>query len=182
MLSVSSLKNLTENNPNWALAVLRISIGIMFAVAAIGKVSAGTQWPQRMVGFLNFHAEKSYDFYRTFLEAVVLPNKEVFGYLVAYGEVFVALSLILGLFTRLGAAIGLFMVVNFLLAKGSPFWIPSANDPVYILALFTLLCSRGSIAFGLDRLFGLNSFFGLNRLFRSNKIFGLNSELESKEQ
>lgn len=160
MLSISNLQNLTKNHPNWALPVLRISIGIMFAVAAFGKVSAGTLWPQRMVGFLNFHAEKSYGFYRAFLEAVVLPNKEIFGYLVAYGEVFVALSLILGLFTRLGAAIGLFMVGNFLLAKGSPFWLPSANDPVYILALFTLLCSQGSSVFGLDRVFGSDRLLG----------------------
>lgn len=152
MLSVSGVQNFAQKNPLWALAVLRISIGIMFAIAATAKVSAGSQWPQRMVGFLNFHADKSYGFYRSFLEAVVLPNQHVFGYLVAYGELFVALSLILGLFSRIGAAVGLFMVSNFLLAKGSPFWMPSGNDPVYILALFTLLCSQSSSVLGLDNI------------------------------
>ena len=143
---------LQKNHPLWSLVVLRISIGVMFAVAASAKISGGAQWPDRMLGFLNFHADKSYGFYRSFLEAVVIPNKDLFGYLVAYGELFVALSLVLGLLTRCGAAIGLFMVVNFLLAKGSPFWIPSANDPVYILALFTLLFSQSGRLLAVDSL------------------------------
>ena len=46
-------------------------------------------------------------------------NQNFFGYFVAYGEVLVAVSLILGLFSRWGAALGLFLVCNFLMAKGA---------------------------------------------------------------
>lgn len=144
------MSNWLQQHTAWPQVVLRISLGIMFAVAASGKIAAGSQWPDRMLGFLNFHADKSYGFYSSFLEVIVIPNKDLFGYLVAYGELFVALSLILGLLTRTGAAIGLFMVVNFLMAKGSPFWMPSANDPVYILALFTLIFSQSGRLLGVD--------------------------------
>jgi uncharacterized membrane protein YphA (DoxX/SURF4 family) len=122
----------------------------MFSIAAFHKVSAGSDWPQRMVGFLNFHAEKSYGFYRSLLESIVLPNSNLFGYLVAYGELFVAMSLVFGVMTRWGALIGLFMVTNFLLAKGSGFWVPSANDPMYILALLTLLLTQSGKVLGID--------------------------------
>jgi len=122
----------------------------MFAVAAWGKVMAGSGWPDRMLGFINFQAEKSYGFYRAFLEAVVIPNKGLFGYFVAYGEVLVAVSLILGLFTRWGAALGLFLVANFFMAKGGPFWMPSANDPMYILALIALTFTNAGETLGLD--------------------------------
>ena len=110
-----------QQTNTWPLAVLRISVGIMFSIAAFHKISAGSEWPQRMVGFLNFHAEKSYGFYRTLLESIVLPNSQLFGYLVAYGEAFVAISLLIGILARWGALIGLLMVTNFLLAKGTGF-------------------------------------------------------------
>lgn len=150
MSSTSSLKRFLTDNPDWPLAILRIGVGIMFAVAAYGKVMAGSGWPDRMVGFINFQADKSYGFYRAFLEAVVIPNQAIFGYFVAYGEVLVAVSLILGLYARCGAALGLFLVANFLMAKGGPFWMPSANDPMYILALIALTFTDAGKTFGLD--------------------------------
>ena len=150
MLSKSSTQRYMNENPNWPLVILRIGVGIMFAIAAWGKVTAGSSWPGRMIGFINFQAEKSYEFYRAFLEAVVIPNPSLFGYFVAYAEVLVALSLILGLFTRWGAALGLFLVANFLMAKGGPFWMPSANDPMYILTLIVLALTESGRIFGLD--------------------------------
>jgi hypothetical protein len=66
----------------------------MFLIAAYAKLSAGDGWPGRMVGFLDFQAEKSLGFHRDFVTAVVVPNKEVFGYMVAYGELSVGLSLL----------------------------------------------------------------------------------------
>ena len=152
MLNLQSIQQFFTNHPTWSLSILRIGTGIMFAVAAFGKVAAGSGWPPRMVGFINFQADKSYEFYRAFLEAVVIPNQTFFGYFVAYGEVFVALSLILGVFTRWGAALGLFLVCNFLLAKGGPFWMPSANDPMYILVLFALTFTDSAKVWSLDNI------------------------------
>ena len=150
MPSSTSIKNYLGARPDWPLAVLRIGVGIMFAIAATGKVSAGTGWPGRMAGFISFQAEKTPALYRAFLESVVIPNQSLFGYFVAYGEVLVAVSLILGLFSRWGAVLGLFLVANFWLAKGGVFWVPSANDPMYMLALFTLAFTQSGKVFGLD--------------------------------
>ncbi len=134
------------------LSFVRINIGMMFLIAAYAKLSAGDGWPGRMVGFLNFQAEKSYGFYRDFVTSFVVPNKEVFGYMVAYGELFVGLSLLLGLTTRWGALIGVFMVSNFIMAKGVFFWTPSSNDAMYILALLALLFVNNKDMLGLDNL------------------------------
>lgn len=150
MFSSNEIKSFTSQNPSWPLVILRVGVGIMFAIAAWGKVTAGSAWPGRMVGFINFQADKSYELYRAFLEAFVIPNQGLIGYFVAYGEVFVALSLVLGLFTRWGAALGLFLVANFLMAKGGPFWMPSANDPMYILALIVLTLTESGNILGLD--------------------------------
>ena len=150
MFNLLTIKKYHATYSNWPLTVLRVSVGIMFVIAAYHKLAAGSQWPDRMLGFLNFQADKSYEFYRAFLEAVVIPNHTVFGYLVAYGETFVAISLILGVFTRCGAAIGLFMVTNFLMVKGGAFWAPSANDPMFILVLFTIIFTDSGKVLGLD--------------------------------
>jgi len=134
----------------WPIALLRISVGIMFLIACYPKIIAGADWPGRMLGFLKFQADKSYPFYRDALETLVIPNAEVFAYLVAYGELAVGISLVFGIATRLGTGAGLFMVTNFLLAKGGAFWVPSANDPMYILALITLLFSNAGLVLGFD--------------------------------
>lgn len=134
------------------LTLVRVNIGVMFLLAAYAKVSAGAQWPNRMVGFLNYQAEKSFDFYREFVTGVVVPNKEIFGYMVAYGELFVALSLILGMTTRWGSMVGIFMVSNFIMAKGVFFWTPSSNDAMYILALLALLFINTKDMLALDNL------------------------------
>ncbi|NQZ06824.1 MAG: DoxX family membrane protein [Algicola sp.] len=134
------------------LTLVRINIGVMFLIAAYAKLIAGDGWPGRMVGFLNFQAEKSFGFYRDFITSVVVPNKEAFGYMVAYGELFVGLSLLLGLTTRWGAMVGVFLVSNFIMAKGVFFWTPSSNDAMYILALLALLFVNNKDMLGLDNL------------------------------
>ena len=134
------------------LTLVRINIGVMFLIATYAKLSAGDGWPGRMVGFLNFQADKSFGFYRDFVTLVVVPNKDIFGYMVAYGELFVGLSLVLGLTTRWGAMVGVFLVSNFIMAKGVFFWTPSSNDAMYILALLALLFVNNKDMLSLDNL------------------------------
>jgi len=144
-----NLLNKTVTVKSMPLVALRVAVGIMFSIAAYAKVSAGSSWPDRMVGFLNFQKNTG-EFYQSFVTNVVIPNKALFGYATMVGEVVVAISLVFGLFSRAGALIGAFMVANFLLAKGTAFWMPSANDPMYILILLFLALVPSSKTWGLD--------------------------------
>jgi thiosulfate dehydrogenase (quinone) large subunit len=131
------------------IALLRISTGVMFLLAAWPKVSAGGDWTARMLGFLNAQGNTA-GWYRAFLESIVVPNAEVFAFLTAYGELAVGLALLLGLLTKLALIGALVMVVNYLLAKGVPFWTPSSNDSYLILILLTLVLHRAGHSLGLD--------------------------------
>lgn len=138
-----------DNRPRLAAALLRIATGVMFLRAAWPKVSALEEWPGRMAGFLNFQ-ENTPEWYRSFLDSVVIPNAEVFGYLTALGELAVGLALVAGVLTRPALIGGLIMVVNYWLAKGVPFWSPSSNDSFLILILLALLFMRPGHFLGLD--------------------------------
>ena len=132
-----------------AIALLRISTGVMFLLAAWPKIRAGGDWTGRMLGFLKAQ-ENTAGWYRAFLESSVVPNAEVFAFLTAYGELAVGLALVLGLLSRLALVAALVMAVNYLLAKGMPFWTPSSNDSYLILILLTLVLHRAGHFLGLD--------------------------------
>lgn len=84
--------------------------------------------------------------YAWFLREVVLPNAEVFGWLVAWGEVIVGVALILGVLTGLVALAGGFMNANFLLAG-----TVSTNPILLALELVLIIGWRAAGWWGLDR-------------------------------
>jgi thiosulfate dehydrogenase [quinone] large subunit len=61
-----------------------------------------------------------YPFYRSFLESIVQPHKVLFAWLVTLAEAGIALSMLLGLFVRTGSSIGMFLMLNLLLASDYP--------------------------------------------------------------
>jgi len=138
-----------ENSRKLGLALFRISIGIMFMIAAWGKVMAGFGWGDRVIGFLNAQSNMP-DFYRAIVDAVVIPNASFFGFLTAYGELFLALALIFGVLVRPAAVLGVFMVANFMLAKGHAFWVPSNHDSFYIFSLMLLAVTQSGMFLGFD--------------------------------
>src|ERR1700689_160660 len=85
----------------WPIALLRISMGVLFLRAAWGKIQAGAQWPDRMAGFLHSVDKGAPEFYHRFIENIVVPNAPVFAWAVLAGELYVGIALILGLTTRL---------------------------------------------------------------------------------
>ena len=74
-----------NNRPQLALAGLRITVGIMFLLAAYPKLSAGTGWSERMLGFINFQ-QNTPEWYSQLLDSIVVANAGLFGFLTAYGE------------------------------------------------------------------------------------------------
>lgn len=108
------------------------------------------RFTEGMVGFLNGRADSSPEFYRSFVESVVLPNKALFAGMVAFGELAIGLAMILGLATRYAAAAGAFLVIIFWMAKGQGALDGTNHDAVW-LAIFLVLAlvPAGRIA-GLD--------------------------------
>ena len=133
----------------WPVAALRIYAGIFFTYNGFRKV-VNDKFTDGMVGFLNGRAEQSPEFYRSFVETVVIPNKEFFAGMVTFGEIAIGLTLILGLATRYSAVAGALMVTNFWLAKGQGVLDGTNHDVVWLVIFLVLaLVPAGRIA-GLD--------------------------------
>jgi uncharacterized membrane protein YphA (DoxX/SURF4 family) len=100
----------------WPLALARIVYGLLWweqtkwKVPAddFGRISGGGlwYWVQQEVQYPTLTA------YRDFLVTVMIPHWTFFGWLTLITETFIGATLILGLFTRLGALVGLGMAVN----------------------------------------------------------------------
>ncbi len=133
-----------------ALAGLRIYLGLIFLLAVLPKFSG--DFAPRLNGFLsNVGLATGHPFYRAFLNATVLPHLRVFAGLVKGGELLVAVSLIAGLATRLGALLAVVLTLNYMFAKGAWFWQPSSNDGAFAVLALVLIIVRAGRTFGLDR-------------------------------
>jgi thiosulfate dehydrogenase [quinone] large subunit len=89
----------------------------------------------------------SYDWYRAFIQMMLSSNSQTwFGPLVATGEVLIGISLILGLFTWLGALMGGFMNWNFTMAGSG-----SVNGMYLVLSFLLILAWKIAGYWGLDR-------------------------------
>ena len=133
----------------WPIALLRVYTGVFFAWHGIGKLGRDN-FGEGLAGFVNRNLDTAFGFYRPVMEAVVLPNPELFAALVAYGELLIGVALVLGLATRYAAFAGVFMVANFWFAKGGGLLAGSNHDVVWMVILLVLgLVPAGKIA-GLD--------------------------------
>ncbi len=128
------------------LLPLRLFVGLSFMIAGQDKISMGNwgaAYATKLYDFALANLDNAFSIYRPFLESVVMPNSEAFSVFVAWAELSVGLSIFFGLFTRLGGAFGIFLVLNYMLATGQQIWLPGA-EAAYIWALFTLMiCSAG---------------------------------------
>lgn len=84
--------------------------------------------------------------YGSFLQHAVLPHIHTWSYVVAYGEVFVGVALILGILTGIAAFFGLFMNLNYLLAG-----TVSINPILFTLSIFIILAWKVAGYIGFDR-------------------------------
>jgi len=92
------------------LWVLRVLVGSMWWQQSLWKIPpnfAGLRyWMQQEV------AHAAIPLQSTFVADIVLPNLNLFGPLVYLIEVFIGISLLLGLLSRLGALLGVLMGIN----------------------------------------------------------------------
>ena len=145
-----------------ALAGLRIAVGCLFLIFAQYKVF-GTQftlhggfqlWINR---FLQDGA--AYPFMRPVLQGFVLPHASAIAFLVAYGELAIGLSLVLGIWVRAASACGFVYMLSLLLSSNYPgaqapgweYFGASLDHSVLALCFLAFLIGRSEEAFSVKR-------------------------------
>ena len=94
-----------------AYGLMRVIIGIMWWQQSLWKIPP--HWDWGLIHWMEVMVEHaSTQLQSTLVRDLVLPNIAVFGPLVYAIEVFIAVSLILGVVTRLGGALGALMAIN----------------------------------------------------------------------
>jgi thiosulfate dehydrogenase (quinone) large subunit len=146
--------NLREHTYLWYLAVLRIYVGYYMLLQGVRKFQRDFpkgDWIGRQIGDLN--TLELYPWYKKFLLDYVVPHHELFGYLVMVGEIAVGACLLLGLFMRWSALIGLFMMVNYYLGPGiARGGATLAQQQTFIVALAIFALANPGRTLGLDGL------------------------------
>lgn len=146
--------NLRERTYLAYLAVLRIYVGYYLCNQGIRKFQRDFpkgDWIGRQIG--DIPTLDLYPWYKTFLQSYVLPHSELFGYLVTIGEITVGACLLLGLFTRLNAFVGFFMVANYYLGIGmTRGGAMVAQQHTFMLLLAIFLLANPGRTLGLDNL------------------------------
>jgi uncharacterized membrane protein YphA (DoxX/SURF4 family) len=137
--------------PRAALVILRLHLGVILLLTVLGKLTRDAPFSSEMLAFLNgVAARRATPAYLGFVRQVVLPHPTLFARLVMAGELTAALSLLSGTATRVGAAIAMFLFLNYMFAKGRWFWSPDSEDAaVFFSALVVLLGAAGRVC-GVD--------------------------------
>jgi thiosulfate dehydrogenase [quinone] large subunit len=121
----------------WPITLLRVYTGVFFLYYGFGKIT-NPDFAEGLAGFVNGRLEGSMAFIRPFLESVVLPNKGLFAFLVAWGELAIGLALIMGLATRWASVAGAIMVAAFWATKGQGFLDAQNHDAIWFMIFVVL--------------------------------------------
>src|SRR5262245_30187791 len=108
-----TVMNLREQTYLWYIVILRLYIGYYLLQQGILKYLRGfpqSDWINRQIGDLD--KVEIYAWYKSFLINIVVPHRELFGYLVMSGEILVGLCLVFGLLTSLRSSVGIVMLLD----------------------------------------------------------------------
>ena len=144
------------NAPQLWIAFLRMVVGAWFLKAVWTKLSLAFAWgglpyigvSERFINFFpkrvaEFAAGNPVDWYRHFLEQIVLPNAHVFAQLQAYGEAIVGFTLVVGLCVGMSSLLGLFLAINYGLATQ---WMSFGQQGFHLLLITSMIIFFGSRA------------------------------------
>ena len=130
----------------WLFVLARVYLGISFFFSDHGNAT-----PNELAGFLKFGLKHGYSWYQSFLNYAVVPHSATFGTLVVVAEIYVGIALVLGFTTRIATCVALFLLLNYMCAKGAVPWGPGIDQSDIVLALIILFSDAGRI-FGIDKL------------------------------
>ena len=146
--------NLKERTNLWYISVLRIYIGYYLLWQGFRKFQRNFpkgDWIGRQIGDVG--SLDLFPWYKKFLLDYVVPQQELFGYLVMIGELAVGAGLLLGLFTRFSAVVGLVLLINYYLGPGmARGGATLAQQQTLIVALAIFILSNPGRTLGLDGL------------------------------
>ena len=140
--------------PLWPLGLARIVYGYLWWKQSAWKVPSD-DFGKKSGGGLWYwvHQEIQYptvNAYRDFLVNVMIPNWTFFGWMTLLTETLIAVTLILGLFTRLGALVAVGMAANITLGIVS---VPHEWGWTYVMLIMwpaVFLFTDAGRSFGLD--------------------------------
>jgi len=137
------------------LGIVRIFTGIIWLLHGVPKLlNPNFAGPDGMAGMVQEAATHNTSAYGAFLTHVVLPNAALFAHLVAWGETLTGVSLLLGLFTRVGGFFGVFLPLNYWAMKMG--WATTGGwsglDMTTLALSFVNLVLPTGLALGLDGL------------------------------
>jgi uncharacterized membrane protein YphA (DoxX/SURF4 family) len=136
-------------------ALARILTGALFFALGYGKAT-GKFVHGGLAKSAQEMARTAWPFWGSFLRTVVVPQANLFGWVVAIAELLLGVALLLGFFTRIAAAAGVLFLLTILLGQsyvpGSPWqeWITAGLTTKFALLLLLLLSAAGHGAWGLD--------------------------------
>ena len=106
---------LKEQTMLWPISASRILIGILWLFSLRWKLPPDFM-PAAGRGLMDWLALEvqypAFAIYGDFVSSIVIPNFTLFAWIIFFSELLIGLSLLSGSLTRLGALIGLLMVVN----------------------------------------------------------------------
>jgi len=155
---VSSVFDSTSTVWPWAWLILRVWVGYQWLEAGLEKLS-NPGWVSTGEALKSFwvrsvavpappaKAAITYDWYRSFLQFMLDSGSYAwFGKLVTYGEILVAVGLILGVTVGFAAFFGALMNFNFMLAGSA-----STNPVLFLAAVLLMVAWKVAGYYGLDR-------------------------------
>jgi uncharacterized membrane protein YphA (DoxX/SURF4 family) len=111
------------------IAGVRIATSLFFLLFGEYKLAGSGFARGGFQGYLHeYIASSAVSLYRPILSNLILPHAVFFGYLVGVIEMFVGICLLLGLWVRLGSAVGIFFLLNLTLAA---WWDVGHNAPLW---------------------------------------------------
>ena len=128
----------------------RLYTGYLFLTYGLEKWTGRFSGDELRELLVEWSGSTRYEFYVPFLENVAIPYAPVLAIGVTAAEVLLGAALLLGFCTRMAAAGGIFLCLNFALASGAgPL---TAEEPiVFIVLLLTVWATAAGRTLGLDR-------------------------------
>jgi len=137
--------------PRALLVILRVYLGVILFITVLGKLTRDNPFATEMLRFLRGVATRRASVpYLHFVQDVVIPHATLFSYLVMTGEAVAAVSLLTGTMTRVGAAVAMFLFLNYMLAEGRMFWSPDSEDAAVFFIALVVFFARAGRVWGID--------------------------------
>lgn len=162
---MSLVSNFKQRTYLGYLAILRIAVGYHFITAAWPKVTGKFLTGQTLAEELTKTAMKDpFAWHKSFILGFVVPHAHSFSHLVAFGELAIGISLLLGCLVRISASFGAFHNLNILLAIAIANGGPQLGiNRIFIILQLVFAFSSAGLALGVDGL--------LKRWFPNSKLF-----------